>query len=62
MSLATPTQTQMTKVAQTKCDLCSRETGAAAPLAERWYWQSDGGNGLFVLCTDCVKNWRHSER
>jgi hypothetical protein len=26
-----------------------RDGRLSAPLAERWYWQSDGGSGLFVL-------------
>jgi hypothetical protein len=57
-----PRHVQTTKVAQTKCDFCRREKATSAPLAERWYWQSDGGDGLFVLCTDCAKNWRYAQR
>ena len=60
MSLDMTPQTQRQRVAQTKCNLCSREIDAQ--LAERWYWQSDGGPGLFVLCPDCAKNWHHTQR
>jgi len=61
MSVGTPTNMQL-KDAQTKCDLCSREMHNSAPLAERWYWQSDGAGGLFVLCTDCARNWKYAQR
>jgi hypothetical protein len=57
-----PNHMQITKVMQTKCDLCSREMQTCAPLAEHWYWHSDGASGLFVLCAQCAKNWQHAQR
>lgn len=28
-----------------KCESCGLEMGESSPLAEHWYWQSDGTTG-----------------
>ena len=32
------------------------EMGETSPLAEHWYWQCDGIDGLVCLCAPCARS------
>ena len=49
-------QHPMVEEATKKCESCGLEMGETSPLAEHWYWQSDGIDGLICLCAPCARN------